>query len=124
MDVHENANGFSVSGQAVLSSPGGPCLRCLGIVTDGRIEQEAARYGEAGSRPQVVWVNGVLASLAVGLFAQLVSPWHDAPQLTACCEFDGNKHRVETNRLDHAELIRCRHYVADELGDAFFCRGA
>ncbi len=123
MDVHETANGFSISGQAVLSSPGGPCLWCLGILTDERIRQEAGRYGKAGSRPQVVWANGVLASLAVGLFVQLVCPWHDAPQMTACCEFDGNRHRVETNRLDHAGLIRCPHFDAGELGDAFYNRG-
>jgi hypothetical protein len=55
---------------------------------------------------------------------QLVCPWHGAPQITACCEFDGNRHRVETSRLDHGGLIRCRHFEADELGDAFFTRGS
>jgi molybdopterin-synthase adenylyltransferase len=122
MDVHDAQEGFSLGGQTVLSSPGGPCLWCLGILTQDRIAEEARRYGEAGSRPQVVWANGVLASLAVGLFVQLVCPWHGKAQLTACCEFDGNHHRVETNRLDHAGDIRCGHFKADELGDAFFCR--
>lgn len=123
MDVHDAPGGFSVSGQTVLSSPGGPCLWCLGILTKQRIAAEAGNYGDAGSRPQVVWVNGVLASLAVGLFVQLVCPWHGTPQITACCEFDGNRHRVETNRLDHAEGLHCTHYRDDELGDMFFTRG-
>jgi hypothetical protein len=70
----------------------------------------------------VVWANGVLASLAVGLLVQLVCPWHDAPQITACCEFDGNRHRVETNRLDLAAELRCSHFRGDELGDLFFRR--
>jgi molybdopterin-synthase adenylyltransferase len=122
MDVHEIGDGFSVSGQTVLSSPGSPCLRCLGILTEERLAREAGRYRKAGSRPQVVWPNGVLASLGVGLFMQLVRPWHDKPQITACCEFDGNHHRVETSRLDHGGLIRCRHFEPDELGDAFFTR--
>jgi hypothetical protein len=122
MDVHHAQEGFSVSGQSVLSSPSGPCLWCLGILTQGRITEEAARYDNTGSRPQVVWTNGVLASLAVGLFVQVVCPWHGRPQLTACCEFDGNRHRVETNRLDHVHDMRCSHFNADELGDAFFCR--
>jgi molybdopterin/thiamine biosynthesis adenylyltransferase len=122
MDVYDGQEGFSIGGQTVLSSPGGPCLWCLGILTQDRIAEEARQYGKAGSRPQVVWANGVLASLAVGLFVQLVCPWHDRPQLAACCEFDGNHHRVETNRLDHAHDIRCNHFRADELGDAFFCR--
>jgi hypothetical protein len=124
MDVHEVEGGFSISGQTVLSSPGGPCLWCLGILTKDRIAREAARYGNAGSRPQVVWANGVLASLAVGLFVQLVCPWHGAPQIAACCEFDGNHHRVETSRLDHGGAIRCTHFNSDELGDAFFSRAS
>jgi hypothetical protein len=123
MDVHEATDGFSISGQVVLSSPGGPCLWCLGILNEKRLAQEAGQYGKAGSRPQVVWPNGVLASFAVGLFAQLVCPWHGAPQLSACCEFDGNRHRVETSRLDAAGELRCTHFPPDELGDLFFARG-
>jgi hypothetical protein len=123
MDVHEAPGGYSISGQVVLSSPGGPCLWCLGILNEKRLAQEAGRYGKAGSRPQVVWPNGVLASLAVGLLVQLVCPWHGSPQLTACCEFDGNRHRVETNRLDTAANLRCAHFRGDEFGDQFFARG-
>jgi hypothetical protein len=40
---------------------------------------EAEKYGAAGSRPQVVWPNGVLASTAVGLAVQLLTPWHPKP---------------------------------------------
>jgi molybdopterin-synthase adenylyltransferase len=123
MDVHRMDDGYSIGGQSVLSSPGGPCLWCLGILTEERITRQAGEYGQAGSQPQVVWANGVLASLAVGLFVQLVCPWHGAPQASACCEFDGNRHRVETNRLDHIGAIRCRHFNDGDLGDAFFNRG-
>jgi molybdopterin-synthase adenylyltransferase len=123
MDVHPIAGGFSIGGQTVLSSPGGPCLWCLGILTEERITREAGQYGQAGSRPQVVWANGVLASLAVGQFVQLVCPWHGAPTAIACCEFDGNRHRVETNRLDQLGATRCRHFHAADVGDAFFNRG-
>jgi hypothetical protein len=124
MDVHEAPDGYSISGQVVLSSPGGPCLRCLGILNEKRLKQEAGRYGKAGSRPQVVWPNGVLASVAVGLLVQLICPWHGSPQLAACCEFDGNRHRVETNRLDCATDLQCAHFPPDELGDHFFARGS
>ena len=120
MDVHKTARGFSIAGQAVLSSPGGICMRCLGIITDARLAEEAARYGDAGPRPQVVWINGVLASLAVGLFAQLVTPWHDTPVASACLEFDGNRHTVETNRMNALRGVRCRHYHDGEVGDPFF----
>ena len=53
MDVHGAEGKFSISGQAVLSSPGGACLWCLGILTQERITREAGTYGKAGSRPQV-----------------------------------------------------------------------
>jgi len=122
MDVFAAPDGYSISGQVVLSSPGTPCLRCFGIVTDERLTREAGQYGKAGSRPQVIWPNGVLASLAVGLFMQLICPWHSKPTMTACCEFDGNRHRVETNRLDHAADIKCNHFAPDEVGDAFYSR--
>jgi len=122
MDIHPAASGFSLSGQVVLSSPGGPCLWCLGILTEGRLAEEAKKYGRAGSRPQVIWPNGVLASLGIGLFVQLPCPWHGAAQLTACCEFDGDHHRVETSRMEYAEQLRCRHFPADEVGDQFFAR--
>lgn len=123
MDVHEASGCYSISGQVVLSSPCGPCLWCLGILNQKRLQQEAGQYGKAGSRPQVVWPNGVLASLAVGLFVQLVCPWHGSPQLAACCEFDGNRHRVETNRLGAVADLRCGHFPPDELGDHFYGRG-
>jgi hypothetical protein len=49
------------------------CLRCMGIICDDVLERE--RYGAAGGRPQVVWPNGMLASAAVGIAVQLLTPW-------------------------------------------------
>lgn len=50
MDVHplSGNRGFLVSGQVVLSTPGGPCLRCCGLITDERLKEEAGRYGALG----------------------------------------------------------------------------
>ena len=45
MDVHGTEGEFSISGQTVLSSPGGICLWCLGILTQERIAREAETYG-------------------------------------------------------------------------------
>jgi len=58
MDVHDTGGAYLIAGQVVLSSPGCPCLRCFGVVTEDGLAQEAKRYGAAGSRPQVVWPNG------------------------------------------------------------------
>ena len=48
MDVHESSGEFSISGQVMLSMPGKPCMRCMGLVTDEALAQEAAKYGAAG----------------------------------------------------------------------------
>ena len=92
MDVHDVEGQFVIAGQIVLSMPGEQCLRCLGVITDDLLAREAGNYGAAGPRPQVVWPNGVLASTAVGLVVQLVTPWHAKPVSTAYLEYDGNQH--------------------------------
>jgi len=123
MDIHKSSQGFRMGGQVVLSSPGGPCLRCFGILSERRLAEEARQYGQGGSAPQVVWPNGVLASIGVGLFVQLVTSWHDEPVATYCAEFDGNTHVVEASRMAYASELRCQHFPGTEVGDPFFDRG-
>src|SRR5262245_25856206 len=48
MDVHGTDNPV-IGGQVILSSPGGPCMRCMVFLTDKKLAQEAGRYGKAGS---------------------------------------------------------------------------
>lgn len=121
MDVHDLGDQFAIGGQVILSSPGGPCLWCLGILTDARLEQEAQKYGDAGGKPQVVWPNGVLASLAVGLVMQLLTPWMREPLASAYLEYDGNRQQVATsNRLKAVIGHECRHHGAGETGDPLF----
>jgi molybdopterin/thiamine biosynthesis adenylyltransferase len=121
MDVHGDAGHHLIAGQVVLSSPGTPCLRCLRLVTDKLLEQEAAKYGNAGGNPQVVWPNGVLASTAVGLVMQMLTPWHPMPVESACLEYDGNTATI-TPGAQHAHLIGrpCPHYPDNERGDPGF----
>lgn len=77
MDVHDcKDQGFLISGQVFLSTPGNPCMRFCRIVTDENLRREAERYGAAGSNPQVVWANSILAATAIGLAVRLVTPWH------------------------------------------------
>jgi molybdopterin-synthase adenylyltransferase len=102
--------------------PGERCLRCLGVITDDLLAREAADYGAAGARPQVIWPNGILASTAVGLFVQLVTPWHRKSVGTAYLEYDGNTHTVTvSNRLTATEGKRCNHFSKiGDLGDPFW----
>ncbi|MER9445186.1 ThiF family adenylyltransferase [Mesorhizobium sp. M0340] len=122
MDVHDlGKNGFLVSGQVILSMPGAPCMRCCGFITDERLEQEAKRYGAAGSRPQVVWSNGVLASTAVGLVTQILTPWYPNPPNFVFLDYDGNKGTLSRNpRMELLKNHVCPHHPADETGDPLF----
>jgi hypothetical protein len=122
MDVHALDDGnYLVSGQVILSTPGHPCLRCCGFITDGRLAQEAKRYGAAGSRPQVVWSNGVLASTAMGLVTQLLTPWYANPPALVFLDYDGNKGTVTRNpRMDLLKGYACPHHPQDEAGDPLF----
>lgn len=122
MDVHDVGNShYLISGQVILSTPGNPCLRCCRYLKDDLLKGEANRYGKAGSRPQVIWPNGVLASTAVGLTIQLLTPWYPTPPAFVYLEYDGNKGTVSVSGLtSFLEDTPCEHYPANETGDAFF----
>jgi len=122
MDVFStSAASFHICGQTVLSGPGHPCLRCMGIVTEKRLEDEAATYGVAGPKPQVVWPNAILASAAIGLFVQLVSPWHPLSSACAYLEYNGNVPFLHPSpRMEYAATMHCEHFRIDEVGDPFF----
>ena len=82
---------------------------------------EANKYGAAGSRPQVVWSNGVLASTAVGLITQLLTPWFTEPPEFVYLDYDGNRGTLIPN--DRMELLRnkiCPHHPSEETGDPLF----
>lgn len=121
MDVHELNGEYSISGQAMLSMPGKPCMRCLGLITDEALAKEAARYGAAGEKPQVVWPNGTLASIAVGFFMKLVTPWETHKDTPLLLEYDGDLQTVTpSNKLAYLPA-HCKHFdsLAD-LGDPFW----
>lgn len=123
MDVHRlgDAENFLVAGQVVLSSPGTPCLRCLGVVTDNALTDEAAQYGDAGGKPQVVWPNGILASTAVGLLVQLFTPWHGKPVRSAYFAYDANEGTlVSSDRLRRRAGVACHHFPDTAVGDPQF----
>jgi molybdopterin/thiamine biosynthesis adenylyltransferase len=121
MDVHELSGEFSISGQVMLSMPSKPCMRCLGLVTDDGLAKEAARYGAAGGKPQVVWPNGTLASVAVGFFMKIVTPWETQKATPLLLEYDGDLQTVTpSNKLPHLPA-NCKHFDSlNELGDPFW----
>lgn len=122
MDVHKVNDEFCVGGQVALSVPGGPCLRCMGIVNESALKLEAELYGAAGGRPQVVWPNGILASLAVGFFVHLTTPWCRPRDLSVLIEFDGNSQTVlPSTKLGYLDMNTCRHFASlADVGDPFW----
>lgn len=124
MDVTKGESGYAVSGQAIVSMPGYPCMRCMGFITDELLAAEAQQYGAAGGRPQVIWPNGVLASTVVGLFMSTLMPWASEAEVPIFVEYDGNAARVfPSNRLKHLSSGKCCHFSGpDDIGDPFFGR--
>ena len=122
MDVHQVSSGYGISGQVALSMPGGHCLWCHGILTEERLAQEQRKYGAAGGKPQVIWPNGVLASIAVGHAVSLLLPWNTDLPLLSLIEYDGNRHLTRPGaRLQFIKDTPCLHYGGEAgLGDPFF----
>jgi hypothetical protein len=122
MDVHKlgAGQGYLVAGQVMLSMTGGPCLRCLGVVTDSAIEEEARKYGAAGSRPQVVWANGVLASASVGMLVQLLTPWSERERAGGYLVYDANTGTVREGDRFLRWQGPCAHHPEASVGDLGF----
>jgi len=121
MDVTELSDGYLISGQVILSMPGELCMRCLGFLTEELLAKEAARYGAAGNRPQVIWPNGLLASAAVGTFVQLFTPWRSGMKPFMYMEYDGNDQTLlPSNRLQYLAGRSCPHFANSDVGDPFW----
>jgi hypothetical protein len=120
MDVHMVGDAPPrMAGQVILSMPGEPCMFCWGFLNDHRLAQEASKYGAAGSRPQVVWANGVLASSAVGVVVDLLTGWSEQGRRFVYQSYDGNAGLVEPHvRLQYPSWSGvCPHYPVADVGD-------
>lgn len=120
MDVHSIGHRYAISGQVIVSIPGGVCMRCMGFITDAKLSGEAGRYGDAGFNPQVVWPNGALASTAVGEAIRLMAPWTDRASDTYL-EYDGNAGTItKSPRVAIVAEQKCSHFNLDDVGDPYF----
>ena len=95
-------------------------MKCLGFLSNDNLRKEADLYGTAGGRPQVVWANGVLASIAVGLVVDLLTGWSALSTRGEYLHFDGNRHVVSRSpRLEYAPTI-CPHFPDESVGEPVF----
>jgi hypothetical protein len=118
LDVHTvPGQAPRMAGQVILSMPGSPCMRCLGFLTSERLAQEAAKYGDVGGRPQVVWGNGVLASTAVGVAIDLFCNWSGTRRDVVYLSYDGNSGCVTPHStLPYLDRDGCDHYPLNDVG--------
>jgi hypothetical protein len=111
-----------MSGQVFVSMPGHLCMKCVGLINEGNLSREAANYGDAGPRPQVVWANGLLASTAIGILVNLITGWSGESGKVIYLMYDGNKNTIQPHaRLGHLDIsAQCPHYPDDQVGDPRF----
>jgi hypothetical protein len=120
MDVHNSLEGNQISGQVILSMHGQACMRCMGFITEEKLATEAAKYGNVGGRPQVIWPNGLLASSAIGIFTDLVTGWSGQKNRLIYMAYDGNTGLLNNHiRLNFME-DECVHYSLLDLGQPVF----
>lgn len=94
---------------------------CLGFLTQERLGEEAAHYGNVGDRPQVVWANGILASSAVGIAVDLLSGWTSRADRSIYLSYDGNVGILTPHpRLRFLPDAPCPHYPFAAIGDPVF----
>ena len=111
MDVSGDEGKFVIAGQIILSLPGYSCMRCMGFLNENVLAKEANNYGATGGKPQVVWPNGVLASVAVMQFMNLITPWQNNDHPALYLDYDGNRSTVTpNNRLHCIKTESCKHF--------------
>jgi hypothetical protein len=108
-------------GQAILSMPGYACMTCMGFLNERSLAAEAAKYGDAGGAPQVVWPNGLLASTAIGIAVDLLTDWSKSLRLPLYLTYRGNTHSLAPHsRVPYIQMRECAHYPLRDIGPPRF----
>jgi molybdopterin/thiamine biosynthesis adenylyltransferase len=112
----------SADGQVIASLPGRPCMRCW-FLTDAVLEAERRdrppgydRNSDAEGDPQVISMNGVLASEACSEVLDLLTGYSGGSRGAKTWQYDGRSGRLE---VDDVPSFRhgCPACVEEGLGD-------
>jgi molybdopterin-synthase adenylyltransferase len=121
MDVYQPPGcAPSISGQVILSMPGHACMTCIGLLNERSLSKEAAAYGDAGAHPQVVWSNGILASVAVGVAVDLVTDWSMSLRGPVYLSYRGNLGSITVDPTLRYAPCSCCHFPLKEIGPPVF----
>lgn len=115
MDIKTIKNNYHVIyGQAIMTFPDGPCMRCLGFLNERILELEVNNYGDAGDKPQVVWPNGCLASTAVSFLMNYFFQWSGNYPPYLYRQYDGNNFTItdheHAKRMVESLKCGCKHF--------------
>jgi len=96
---------IAADGQVILVLPSTPCLRCW-FVTDAVLEQEREerppgydRNPDAPGDPQVVSMNGVLASEACNVVLDLITGYSGGKRAGVFWQYEGRKGYLEPSEI-------------------------
>lgn len=118
MDVHiVKPDPPRMAGQVIASLPGEPCMHCMWFLNETNLAAEAAKYGDVGGVPQVVWGNGFLASAAVGLWLDILTGWTNPSNRVTYLSWDGNLGFMTPHPLLLYVTQDCPHYPVSGAGD-------
>ena len=121
IDIHDvEPEPPRLSGQIIVSIPGGPCMQCLSYLTEKKLSIEAAKYGAAGKNPQVIWANGIVASAAVGIAVDIVTGWTRSNADVIYLSYEGNLGQLTPHALLKFATRPCPHFPADSVGEPAF----
>lgn len=110
-----------MAGQLFISMPGGPCMRCVGMLRPERLAREGELYGDAGPDPQVVWANGVLSSSAVGIALGILTGWNGRDSEIPYYSYDGNAGTMVPHvSWTSQNWKKCPHFPAEQVGPPRF----
>jgi hypothetical protein len=109
-------------GQVIVSMPGHPCLRCW-FVTDAALEREERkrpagydRDPDAPGDPQVVSMNGTLASEACNCALDLVTGYSSGARGARWWLYDGRSGQLDRHELP-SHRPNCPACAEQRLGD-------
>jgi hypothetical protein len=107
-----------VAGQVILSAPGRACMWCMGFLRESLLAEEGGEYGDAGSQPQVVNVNAILAGAATWLAIDLLTAKMGNTPLPSFLSYDGNTGQLtEHVKWPYLRDMVCPHFPHSHLGD-------
>jgi molybdopterin/thiamine biosynthesis adenylyltransferase len=116
--IVEKCRVISAAGQIVLSAPGGPCLRCMDVVTEETLARDREEYMETGApEQQVISMNAVLAGEAVTTFLALITGFAGGHVIPRYIVYNALLHEMAAHPFFGSAAPECPHYPLGDAGD-------